>query len=823
MNRSSFQSAVLCALVALAAAGCTRKHYRCQADREVFGVVASATSDPRFALDDFTIQPSAASRMYDPDNPDHPPMPPDDPQSHALMHCVDGKRGWKYWHRNGDTPYVENPMWRTYLPKNSEGLVVLDRQGAMQLALLNSREYQRSLEELYLSALEVTFQRFRFDTQFFGGTITSYEADGPLRNNAGNSQSILEHQNNLSANKLFATGGELVVGLANSLVWQFSGPDTYQANTLLNFALTQPLLRAGGRAVVLEHLTQSERILLANIRQMEQFRRGFYTQIVAGRAAPVAPARGGVAIPAVIFPSGSVGGFLGLLGSQIRIRNQRVNVAVVQTNLDQLQAFFEAGRLQTSLQVEQARQALLDAQSQLLDLEASYQNQLDSFKILMGLPPDLEIRIEDSLLNKFDLITPAMTDAQKAVSGLAGQLRQKTQPLPKDYRARFASVRDSIRAELEEVRADLENLGAALPSRRKNLELLANREEVRSGSVYPAAYSAEALDRRAASLAKDYPKLAARIAAALDALERAAARLDPAAAARRRREDEPPDPVRQQLTETVEQLSDLMLQLSLIQAAARLDAVPLTWVDLGSEEAFGIARANRPDWMNARAALVDTWRQIEVTANALMAGVSVTFSGDINTVNNNPLEFRGSTGQLRAQLQFDAPLTRLAERNVYRTAQIAYEQARHQYYAFEDLVNQILRAELRDIRLSQLDFEMRRAAVLVAIIQLDLTRLSLVQPPKPGETSLLGATTARDLLQASSALLSAQNAFLTAWLNYEVQRMNLDFDLGTMRLDDRGMWIDPGPIESGHGGSAEPEEVNLPEPAAKSNLQPVRR
>jgi hypothetical protein len=76
----------------------------------------------------------------------------------------------------------------------------------------------------------------------------------------------------------------------------------------------------------------------------------------------------------------------------------------------------------------------------------------------------------------------------------------------------------------------------------------------------------------------------------------------------------------------------------------------------------------------------------------------------------------------------------------------------------------------------------------------------------------LGDTTARDLLQASSDLLTAQNNFLTGWLNYEIQRMNLDFDLGTMRLDQNGTWIDPGAIESGYGGSEEAEAVPLPEP-----------
>ena len=50
--------------------------------------------------------------------------------------------------------------------------------------------------------------------------------------------------NRLRAEKLTATGGELVVGLANSLMWQFAGPDNYTSNTMLDFNLVQPLLRA---------------------------------------------------------------------------------------------------------------------------------------------------------------------------------------------------------------------------------------------------------------------------------------------------------------------------------------------------------------------------------------------------------------------------------------------------------------------------------------------------------------------------------------------------------------------------------------------------
>jgi hypothetical protein len=55
------------------------------------------------------------------------------------------------------------------------------------------------------------------------------------------------------------------------------------------------------------------------------------------------------------------------------------------------------------------------------------------------------------------------------------------------------------------------------------------------------------------------------------------------------------------------------------------------------------------------------------------------------------------------------------------------------------------------------------------------------------------------------------------YVNYEVQRINLDLEMGTMQLDDRGIWIDPGPVTSsgfvGQSGEVLPDGEPLPPPA----------
>jgi hypothetical protein len=590
---------------------------------------------------------------------------------------------------------------------------------------------------------------------------------------------------------------------------------------------------------VLERLTIAERALLGNVRQMERYRRGFYLNIVTGRDEGQGPSRrggffGGSGLEGFAGVGGggfgnvgnfgfggggffgqnqgvgggftggagaaSAGGYIGLLQSAQVIRNQRSNVASLRESFEQLQASHEAGRIDR-FQVDLARQALYNAQSQLVTAEAGYETTLDSYKIDLGLPPELDVKIADPFLDRFNLLDPAMDAAEADVNATLSAMRQLRQARQGEGPGQDASdaaqleqfnrllenVADHRRATEERSRAiaaDLAALDAALPQRRQYLERLSQREEVRDAQIDASLFDVAVLDARVDQRRQEFAELQRQLEGIWTQLDEV-------------RYGDPAN-LDERLPVAIDALSELsgrLLELSLVQAGARLEAITFDPIELTDEEALLIASAYRRDWQNARAQLVDTWRLIYFNANALMSDLNLIFSGDISNVGDNPFDINGTTGRLRMGLQWDAPLTRLAERNTYRQALIEYQQARRTYYQFRDRVSQSLRFNLRQIRLDEINFELRRAAVLVAISQVDLTQLRLSEPPQPavaGEpaTAQFSVTTARDLVQSLSDLLNVQNDFLSVWVNYEVQRMALDFDLGIMELDPAGIRVE---------------------------------
>lgn len=850
LTRRRRWAAVFASLLLPFAHGCTRKHYRLQADGDTYSAVAQATINPRFAVPDFTINVDPRSRFFDPTDPDNPPMPPDDPESTRLMDCVYGMKGARGWHRFGDLPDVELSNWRDYLPVAENGEVEIDLQKVMELARLHSRDYQSQLETLYLSALDVTFERFRFDTQFFGGNLSTLTLDGPVRG-GGESSSVLGTTSSLRAQKLYATGGELIAGIANSIVYQFAGPSVGTRTSLLNFAFTQPLARLGGRAVTLERLTFAERSLLANVRQFERYRNGFYIQLATGADSGGGLSRvggffGGAGLegfsglggggfgrvgsfgaagPNAFAGGGGIGGtqaggFYGLLQLQQNIRNQQSTVVALRDTWNQLEAAYEAGRIDR-FQADFARQNYYSAQSQLINVKAAYESTLDFFKMQVGLPPNVPFRVQDSRLDQFNFIDPQATAVQNELADLLDELRESEPPIDEAthdlWLERLTGIHALASVHLQQVRDDSQRLDELRPVRREALIRLQNLPEVVAGDVDRRAIDPGQPDRAVVRVTDDLQRLEEDFTVLnlrLDELRQAAA-------------GGADEDSRGDLIQYATDLSGTLLELSLIQARARLHAIDLVHVEMDPEYAFQVALCNRPDWMNAKASLIDRWRLMRFNANALLSGLNLTVSGDLGTVRNNPFDFNGANSRLFFGLEFDAPLTRTAERNLYRQSLIEYQQQRRSLMAFRDEILRGLRSRVRQIQLDQLNLELRREAVELAINQVDLARLKLNQPPKPAVAGaapeVASPTTARDAVDALNRLLEFQVSFLGVWLEFEIQRLLLDFDMGTMRIDDRGMWVDPGPISSNtlphvdvpSGEEGIPPEIvipDLPEP-----------
>src|SRR5207244_4340996 len=111
-------------------------------------------------------------------------------------------------------------------------------------------------EDLYLTALPVTLERFAFASQFFAAEEAIREYSG--RKTPGGQRSNWSLNSGTGVSKLLPTGALLLLNFSNQTVFDFLNPKKTVSTSTLNFDVIQPLLRGGGRAVTLEPLTQSE-------------------------------------------------------------------------------------------------------------------------------------------------------------------------------------------------------------------------------------------------------------------------------------------------------------------------------------------------------------------------------------------------------------------------------------------------------------------------------------------------------------------------------------------------------------------------------------
>lgn len=743
---------------------------------------ASADREVRELLRDvpgFNWELDKDSRLKDPENSLFPKVPVDDPVSREITKRIQDESAYE---DGNESAMLVGDDWQKSLPLDENGFVELNLRNAMYLANLHSSEFQRQKENLYLAALDVTYERFRLEPNPFAGV--SAQADRESSDNEIDLQSRAQ----VGFRGVAGQGATWVASLANRLTLELSNGDTKVGGSLANFTITQPILRGASKRIYKERVTQAERTLLSNARSLEQFRQGFFLDVVTGNNP--AEGVGGGGMPRASSFSSGVSGYLGLVQEVQRIRNQEANVAKLKDSLVQLEAAFEAGRIGNRLQVDQARQALFNGQSGLLAAKSSFENRLDGYKLFLGLPPDLLVEVKDEYIENFRLTDPILVSVQDQLNQLLQKIRN---PKPSvnlsdlmDYGKQTRDMKKLLNQSLSGLMLDLGLLRDRLPERKKWFQRLRDRPDLKELGMGEKAFQEKELEDLAIDLNQTSLRLEAELNIQWDKLEQRMEGLSSL----------PIEKARSGLASQINELSGLVLELSLTRASVRLESISMVDVSVDSKQAHDMASQWRLDWMNARASLVDSWRMADLARDDLRTDLDLVLSGDLGSDSMGSGHFKSSEGRVRVGIELDTPLSKVRERNRYQASLIMYQQSRRQYLSFVDNILRSLRQHARMSKLYQLNFELSRAAVRGAIAQVDLARLRLNEPPQPGKNSQFGATTARDLVNALNDLLEASNSFLSVWIGYEAMRMRLTYDLGTMRLSENGIWEDPGPVLS---------------------------
>lgn len=725
------------------------------ADRETYPIIGERIVQPEYAIGRTNIIPPPESRLADPTDPDRPPKPPDDASAAIFMANPGGIKGYRGWEKDGVLDSIEPVGWETALGLNEQGILKLDGTRATEIALANNREFQTRLETVYLQALALTLNRFEFDIQFFLRRNTNFQHFGT--SSLPSESNTLSDSTNFGWTRNFAAGGQLLVDFANNFVWEFTGR-THTASSSIGATLIQPLLRGFGRNIRLESLTQAERDVLYAVRDYARFRKQFWASINVDS-----------------------GGYLQLLRQVQGVRNARANLRSQEENYALYQRLFQGGRTQVA-NVDQVYQALLSARRDLISAEIELQNSLDRFKLQLGLPPRIQVELDDSPLNRFVLVDPSVD-----------QLRDEIDRFERSRKAELDQIPtvESLRSSLTTLSKFADRTEAVITASEKALRSWA--EDLTRPSTEDEAEQIQRA-RDAYEQQKTKPvELREQLKAIMVNLKRQQNDLTEANR----------EAAWQALVATTRDVAAIVDASMTAESQARIYMLHLPAETETEELLVPFAKEHRLDLQNTLGRVTDAWRRMTVAANALQSDLNVRLDANLVTEpgGKNPFAFGAEGSRLAAGLQFDGPLNRQLERNVYRASQIRYQQARRDYMQLSDSIELDMRTGLRELRRQRINFDIAKQQLLVAVRQLALERRLLTAPvqDRRGDD---GAATLR-ILNAQQSLLVARNGLADSFFNYEQQRIRLLINSEKMQLDDRGFPTDGyrSSIELGTGAS----------------------
>lgn len=287
----------------------------------------------------------------------------------------------------------------------------------LEVAAENSRDYQTQKENLYLSALDLTLERFRFAVQRRGsvGALLAGDGDGATLASADGAAGF---------SKVLGSGAAIVGDLGLNLARDLTSGDGWDLSSNLALGITQPLLRGFGERIVKEPLTQAERNVVYQVRDFERFRREFAVDVASQ--------------------------YFRILQQVDQVANERANMDNLELLRQRNEELATAGRL-SDIQVDQARQDELRSKNRLIQAEERLGAQLDQFKLFLGLPIPSELDLDLSELQTLEAAEELDVAENEAIAtALALRLDYATQLDRVDDAERRRDVAaDDLRARLD--------------------------------------------------------------------------------------------------------------------------------------------------------------------------------------------------------------------------------------------------------------------------------------------------------------------------------------------------------------------------------------
>jgi len=412
---------------------CTSTKYRLKADKAAANIIREKQEQALGKADEFSIErPSDILRR-------RLLIEQDLPYASEASLGADKLKTIEHWPEK-DYPRAKSSVDQILSPEAGKPLQ-LSLMQALQVGARNSSEYQSHKEDVFRSALNLDLKRNEFGFTFRGEVESLYKTDSTGKKTVTGT----ENSTALDLSKTLKGGAKLSTALAVDLAHLLTQGGASSLGIVADATIAIPLLRGSGRHIVTEPLTQAERNVVYAIYEFERFKKTFAVSIASD--------------------------YLAVLKQLNQVENIAENYRNLIAAARRTRRLTDAGRA-TEIEVDQAVQTELSARNLWIVATESYKGRIDSFKSLIGLPPDAEIELDRTGLDQ--LIAP--TSKIMADTAIEEESSEDREALPAD-------------ATIELVAPGRENAGPFEMDKSLAIELgLENRLDLRvaQGKVYDA-------------------------------------------------------------------------------------------------------------------------------------------------------------------------------------------------------------------------------------------------------------------------------------------------------------------------------------------------